>query len=78
MGRMNTEELRKTSFMNLAVLDVVLPVIHAHCRKCGHEVREHQPVWGAPARSGTDGTVGCSLCNCQLTMTEKLRAWGGR
>ncbi len=48
------------------------------CPKCGHEVREHQPSWGAPSRSGYEGTFGCSLCNCQLTVNQKLRAWGGR
>ena len=48
------------------------------CHRCGHPVREHQPAWGSGVTHGHQGTLGCSVCNCQLTMNEKLRAWGGR
>ena len=53
------------------------PIVYAICVKCGHPVAEHQPAWGSPGRSGHTGTYGCSICDCQLTENEKMRAWGG-
>ena len=48
----------------------------AQCWKCGHETRCHQPAYGSPERMSQPGsTVGCSECNCLLTMKEKLRYW---
>ena len=48
------------------------------CPKCGHPVAEHQTCYGAKAAGGHTGTFGCSVCDCQLTEIQKLRAWGGR
>lgn len=49
------------------------------CAKCGHPVREHQPSSGGSAAGHAQShtTYGCSVCDCQLTEIEKMRAWGG-
>ena len=52
--------------------------VYPSCPKCGHPVREHQPAYGAKVPHSTQATMGCSICNCQLTEVEKMRAWGGR
>ncbi len=46
----------------------------ALCWKCGHETRRHQPSLGYRTGSSHE-TVGCSECNCLITMTQKLRFW---
>ncbi len=46
----------------------------AQCWKCGHEPRQHPPSYGYN-RTPSSQYVGCSECDCLLTMLEKLRFW---
>ena len=50
----------------------------AYCPKCSHPVREHQPCWGMTCSGNRASLYGCSICDCQMTEREKLKAWGGR
>ncbi len=45
------------------------------CPKCGHPVAEHQPSYAANTYH-KERTVGCSICDCILTLRQKLLAWG--
>jgi len=49
----------------------------AYCKECGHPVAEHQPAYAVPSSRGAlHAMVGCSICNCMITMQAKMRAWG--
>ncbi len=52
-------------------------IVYAICLECSHPVAEHQPAWGSKTGGGYGETYGCSVCNCQLSQNEKLRAWVG-
>ena len=53
------------------------PIVYAICVRCGHPVAEHQTAWGKVTSGNAASLHGCSICDCVLTETEKLRAWGG-